>query len=208
VADVDVVGPDGRVLVAVEGFTMRRIDPVVFDEGLAAAPVPPREVAGIDPAVGTDMLMTLLSARTPEQVVVRPHRDGKPVPLPAADTRPSTGSADEEVGSDRVLVLSPRAAEAVPAPAAVAPPLTAPAIAPDHQRPVVERMRELWARTLGTDEIGLDDDFFDRGGNSLTAIELMSQIRELFDVELTVGFLFETPTLAELTDVVERRVRQ
>lgn len=205
VADVDVIGPDGRVLVAVEGFTMRRIDPAAFGDDRAVAPAPPGEMVGIDPVAGTDMLMTLLSARTPGQVVVRPYRGGRPLPLPAeVDTPPpaavpAPGPA-REAASDAVRLPSPRAAEPVPVPA--------PAGAPDRRRPVVERLRQLWSRALGIDEIGLDDDFFDLGGNSLTAIELMSQIRATFDVELTVGFLFEAPTLGELTDTVEQRVGQ
>src|SRR6185312_1882434 len=62
VADVEVIGSGDRVLVAVEGFTMRRVDPAAFDGG-ADAPAGPREVVGIDPRAGTDVLMALLAAR-------------------------------------------------------------------------------------------------------------------------------------------------
>ncbi len=216
VADVDVIGAGDRVLVAVEGFTMRRIDPAALDDRADAAG--PREVVGIDPRVGTDMLMALLSARTPEQVVVRPFRDGKPVPVAAPASAPAADAVPAKVAPEVVHPARPAAAE--PAPAVVAPRSVAEAgaragTAPEEatgagtngQRPVVEHLRELWAQTLGTGGIGLDDDFFDLGGNSLTAIELMGRIREAFEVELTVGFLFEAPTLGELTDIVEQRVR-
>lgn len=185
VADVDLVDPQGRVLVRIEGFTMRQVDPSSFGDGDAAAPSD--GTVGIDPAVGTDLVMALLSARTPEQVVVRPFRGGRPVPLGPTSTVEVSAAAPATM------------------PVVVAPPPAVPALPAVAGTPVVERLRELWARTLGIDDIALDDDFFDLGGNSLSAIELMSQVREVFDVELTIGFLFEAPTLAELTDLLEQQ---
>ena len=51
---------------------------------------------------------------------------------------------------------------------------------------------------LGEQEIGPDTDFFDLGGNSLTAVELMAAVRTEFDVELRTIVLFEHPTLDAL----------
>ncbi|HEX8768224.1 MAG TPA: phosphopantetheine-binding protein, partial [Jatrophihabitans sp.] len=59
---------------------------------------------------------------------------------------------------------------------------------------------------LGTEDIGQDADFFDLGGNSLTAVELMSKVRTEFRVQLGVVTLFEHSTLNGLADQIDRRV--
>ena len=68
-----------------------------------------------------------------------------------------------------------------------------------------DRLRELWIAVLGGDDIGSDADFFDLGGNSLTAVELMSKVRAEFRVEVGVVVLFDHSTLAELAAQIDRR---
>ena len=67
-------------------------------------------------------------------------------------------------------------------------------------------MRRLWITILGEEDIGLDADFFDLGGNSLTAVELMTEVRAEFGVELRTVVLFEHSTLATLAAQIDRRV--
>jgi acyl carrier protein len=226
VADVDLLDPDGRVLVRIEGFTMRQVDRSSMDGEPAAATAvdepdtagdapPPEEAAvGIPPTVGVDLVLTLLSARTPERVVVRPFRDGRPVPLPEDDGPP--GSPPAAAGPAAPVAFRPAAAAptAAPAPAVAAvpppsaPPPAAPSPAPptaNGSAPTVERLRLLWADTLGIDDIAADDDFFELGGNSLSAVELMSRVRDTFGVELNIGLLFDAPTLDRLTALLEQQ---
>ncbi|KHL19035.1 UNVERIFIED_CONTAM: hypothetical protein LK11_03935, partial [Mumia flava] len=168
VADVDVFGTDGRILVAVEGFTMRRVDRDAFADGLDATSADSPEPVGIDPEVGIDMLMTLLASRTPENVIVRPHRGGRPVPLsgsesPAAPAvpRPVTPPAPAvpaAPAADAPAVTAPAASPPAAAPPAAAPPASTPPAA-EPARSTSDRLRELWAHTLGNDRIELDDDF-------------------------------------------------
>ncbi|MFD6064105.1 Pls/PosA family non-ribosomal peptide synthetase [Rhodococcus wratislaviensis] len=61
---------------------------------------------------------------------------------------------------------------------------------------------ELWARTLGAQAGGLDDDFFAIGGGSLSAAQLVSALRERFP-EVTVAQLYDHPRLGSLAEFLD-----
>jgi NAD(P)-dependent dehydrogenase (short-subunit alcohol dehydrogenase family)/acyl carrier protein len=63
---------------------------------------------------------------------------------------------------------------------------------------------EAWQAVLGFERIGVNDNFFSLGGDSLAAIQLCSRLRAAFQVELTVHTLFDEPTIAALAVRVER----
>lgn len=65
-------------------------------------------------------------------------------------------------------------------------------------------LAELWCELLGREAVGLHDDFFDLGGQSLTAIRAVARIRDMFDVDLPLRLLFEHPTVDGLAAVVDR----
>ncbi|MGK8469189.1 amino acid adenylation domain-containing protein [Nocardia cyriacigeorgica] len=54
----------------------------------------------------------------------------------------------------------------------------------------------IFADVLSQDRLGIDDNFFDLGGNSLVATQVVSRISAAFDTQLGVRALFETPTVA------------
>ena len=62
----------------------------------------------------------------------------------------------------------------------------------------------IWRELLVVDEIGINDDFFDLGGQSLVAIKALSRIRDTFAVDLPLGNLFEHPTIAGLAEVIDK----
>lgn len=65
---------------------------------------------------------------------------------------------------------------------------------------------ELFAQTLGLDDVDPDDSFFDLGGDSLIATQLLARARELFAVELETGVLYEAQTAAEFTELIGERL--
>ena len=61
----------------------------------------------------------------------------------------------------------------------------------------------IWSELLCVENIGLNDDFFDLGGQSLVAIKAVSRIRDVFEVDLPLRNLFEHPTVAGLAEVID-----
>jgi amino acid adenylation domain-containing protein len=68
---------------------------------------------------------------------------------------------------------------------------------------VESRLAGLWSQLLKRRQIGVYDDFFAHGGHSLLAVQLISRIREEFQVDLPLRRVFETSTIAELARLVE-----
>ncbi|MBD1832156.1 amino acid adenylation domain-containing protein [Cyanobacteria bacterium FACHB-472] len=68
---------------------------------------------------------------------------------------------------------------------------------------VEEVLVEIWAKVLGKQQIGVRDNFFELGGHSLLATQLISRIRDAFQIELSVRNLFESPTVASLARDIE-----
>ncbi|MFJ9381840.1 AMP-binding protein, partial [Streptomyces sp. NPDC101455] len=71
---------------------------------------------------------------------------------------------------------------------------------------VEEVLARLWVQLLGVDRVGATDNFFELGGHSLLATQVVSRIRELFELDIPLAALFDQPTVRGLAAVVEERI--
>ncbi|MBF0627814.1 MAG: SDR family NAD(P)-dependent oxidoreductase [Magnetococcales bacterium] len=67
-----------------------------------------------------------------------------------------------------------------------------------------QAVAEIWELLFGISGLGARDDFFALGGDSLLAAQVNSRLRKRFGVELSMGALFEHPTIATLADHIDR----
>ena len=70
--------------------------------------------------------------------------------------------------------------------------------------PTEERIAEIWAELLGSEVVGVTDDFFDLGGASLDALETVAAIDALFGTDLPDAAVFRYRTVRELAVLVEQ----
>ena len=185
VCDVTVGDRDGRTLLEVRGYALRRFD------GLPVPAAPKRPEGewslGLLPQEGAQVFGRLLARPLDEPQMVVSVRD-------FAAVLDKMGSLTGARAAEHMALLGreggPRAAT------------RAPYVAPRTR--LESQLAELYQDMLGAGHVGIHDNFFDLGGNSLVATQLLSRLRELFEVEIALRALFEAPTVAELGVVIVR----
>lgn len=61
-----------------------------------------------------------------------------------------------------------------------------------------EVLSTLWASSLGIERVGIEDNFFELGGASVVATQIVSRLRQMFQMDLPAVLLFDTPTIEQL----------
>ncbi|MFI0479419.1 amino acid adenylation domain-containing protein [Actinomadura sp. 9N215] len=90
---------------------------------------------------------------------------------------------------------------ALPDPDPGRPDLDAPYVAPST--PTEDLLAGIWAEVLGVDRVGAHDTFFELGGDSLLAMQVIARVRRVFGVELPLSVLFDQRTVRGVATAVE-----
>ena len=103
------------------------------------------------------------------------------------------------------LLSQPGLADAAPRAAGHArPALDTPFVAPEGE--LETHLAGIWQALLGIDAIGIDDNLFELGGDSLLGIQLLSRVKAAYAVDLRPADFFKHPTVAGLASLVESRL--
>ncbi|MGK3998768.1 type I polyketide synthase [Sorangium sp. So ce1024] len=149
---------------------------------------------GMTPAQGQQVFHRVLSQSALPQVI--------------ASVRPLLGLPRDDEGAALARRLG--AGEGAAASGAGAPrerPEPAPAAAPGEPlspEAVKEQVAAIWARAFGVARVDPQRDFFELGGESLLALQILNRVRDTFQVEVPLRELFERPTAAALAERVLR----
>ncbi|MFH8470695.1 amino acid adenylation domain-containing protein [Streptomyces sp. NPDC017991] len=142
--------------------------------------VVPEDVGAPDEAVSTDELAGLLAGRLPHPLV--------PAALVELDRVPRRPDGR----LDRAALPAPESGGRE-----YRPPRT----------PEEEALCSLMAEVLELERVGIGDDFFELGGNSITATRLTSRIRKTLGVNVPIRDIFQFRTIAELSRTVKNATR-
>jgi len=66
------------------------------------------------------------------------------------------------------------------------------------------RIATIWEEVLGIDRVGVHDNFFDLGGNSLIGLKVVSRVKAELQADLSPVALFEGPTVASMAKLTEK----
>jgi len=84
--------------------------------------------------------------------------------------------------------------------------VTAEYVAPRTEKET--KMAEIWTQVLQIDDVGIHDNFFDLGGHSLLATQVIGRIHKVFNLNLPLHTIFETPTIAGLVQILSERASE
>jgi acyl carrier protein len=182
--DVSVTDEDGLEVLAVSDLLLRRTTalPSAAEE---VAPPAVGDAVGIRPAAGAEALCRLLATDLGPQVVVL----AEPLAELQARVEAATAAPEELVGpADPDAAAEPRAVDG------------------DYVSPRTELeavLADIWSDVLGIGEVGVTDDFFELGGNSLVGLRLVAAVRKAVGTKLPMRALFDQPTVAEIAARIE-----
>ncbi len=201
--DITITDADGNICVEVFDFAMKRLatsagfargTPVAASDLSFDAPrtlsadeerLADTVAMGIRPAEGPvalDRALTLASKKGLSQITV------SSLPLPALIQ-----------AADRAVTVTD-----TPGQTFDRPQLDSDYVAPRNA--VEQTLAGFWQALLGVGQVGVNDSFFDLGGHSLIAVRLFAQINKAFGVQFPISALFESPTIATISERIGAQV--
>ena len=195
--DVLLCDPSGEVLVAVEGFTIKRLDGPL-DVGLGRRAL--ASEVELDPVVGRRQLSSseLVFQHNLSQGIGP--AEGKRLFTRVLESRssPVVYASSLNLAGLRAQSEAMASEQARPATSGGNAVFSRPSLDADYVAPrddVEQSLVTMWQELLGIDQIGVHDSFFDLGGHSLIAVRLFAQVKRMFSADFPISILFEAPTV-------------
>ncbi len=196
--DITLMDESGYGLVEIEGFTqIRRNDPGEEIRALSqtdSIPVTKEPTMNrfeeIRPAEGVEALARILSARVGPQIVVSV-RDLNASIVHSAEVlqrRISDVEGPSVKASSSKSLVHPR------------PPLNTPYVEPSSELEI--QIASLWQEMIGIDRVGIHDNFFDLGADSLTGIQIVSRLEKELNLKIPPVAIFEGGTVQKLAEML------
>lgn len=200
--DVEIFDEHGRLLVEVDGYSFKKVPEHLLNawNGRSsgqqpASPVPvsvtrvgvfkPGEW-GILSSEGIDIFLRVLSlAGTPQIAIASVDLNWFAAQVKSTA---DTGQLETKSAVTSLSATHPR------------PNLATPYVAPRTE--LEQSIAGVWQSLAGISEVGIYDNFAELGGHSLMAVQLMSRIRELFEVDLSVAKFYKNPTVVGLAEQI------
>lgn len=67
----------------------------------------------------------------------------------------------------------------------------------------MKEIKDVWKNILSADEVDVDENFFNLGGHSISAVEIFGIVNDKFNLNLPLSVIFEAPTIRSLSDVID-----
>ena len=68
--------------------------------------------------------------------------------------------------------------------------------------PLERQVADLWQQLLGTGDFDIRESFLELGGNSLMAVQLISRVRDLFEINVPIGEFLRAPTVIAMAESI------
>ena len=162
----------------------------------AKAPVPQADRQAEAPAPQADRQAEAPAPQADRQAEAPAPQAGWQAEAPAPQKRIDYGRIANQLRDPAAILERIRATtrRAVTARSSVDPPRT----------PIERDLAELWAALLNLPSVGIHDNFFDLGGHSLLAVQLISRVRQVYGVDLSLEVVYSGDfTVAELANAIE-----
>jgi thioesterase domain-containing protein len=188
--DIAILDAGGERVADIEDFTMKKIGEVSVMTGAETRAAPTSRLGavvqhGILPREGMDAFDRIMASPLRGQVVACSVDLPQWIERVDAESRPVVAVAGE-AGAEGAGFSRPQ--------------LSTNFVGPRDQ--VEEQLAVMWRELLGVKEVGVNDDFFELGGQSLIAVRLFNKIRAKYSVDLPLSTLFEAPTIAQCAAIV------
>lgn len=201
--DITICDASGKVIVEVDGFSIRRLDD---PRALSKAPMITGRELEFD---GSDEIMQPLSVAEER---LRHNLSQGILPTEGAEAfmrALSMKQAQVFVSSLEINGLIEQSKAGSTSQETSGQSFERPELDTDYIEPCNDIERTLagfWQGLLGVEKVGTEDSFFDLGGHSLIAVRLFAMVKKAYRIEFPISILFEAPTIAKCADLIAEKI--